>query len=302
MNFYKLKFAISLLIVVLFASCKKDVDSTVVVDFDKPMVNVKENGGAFAVSLKVTGEHKKDIKVKAKIDPYGSYPAIEGTHYTVTYDEATISSSTNNGYFTFRTIDNEESDGYHQFKISIIAENIKGAKPGTITECIVTIKDDETAYYERLISSYHMAFQNDKGKSNAFTVEIKGDEEGGPAYDKSLYLDGVQGLSWAKTRIEMDFVNLGGGLGYVEIPFGALVISDIDLGFETNSDVYIAGMNADGSPNFDGQIRGTWNNDFTKVTFEEDLPIYGFITPTGEMDFSSKRVWFCYKDIVLTKK
>lgn len=296
-------FTIALAAVTLTA-CSDDDDfntaSNVTVGMLNTEVSVKETKGLFDVPVVVTGEANGPIAVTIAVQTTGSSIAEENVHYVITTKHLNIPAGVKEVNVEVNTIDDgDQINEPRQFQVVIT--DCKGATVGQ-PSTLVTIKDSDAAFYEKLQGKWTFNCINSNG-SNAMDVTITGAaDEDDPDYDSVLYMSGWQGYAWVACGIEYNYdiatrkgslyfpfgqiiaegVNFGGSIGVCEIALGTLV--------EQDGKKYIS---------IKGGVEATWSDDFKTINFPEDALFYGWLVSDGKTNGYS---WFSYSKCSATKK
>ena len=150
--------------------------------------------------------------------------------------------------------------------------NIKSANGATVGETAstaVTLKDNDSQFYEKLQGRWKMT-----SSAGTWNINIIGAEEGEEGYNEVFQVTGIMGYDWTSMTMFYNY-DVATKTGYVYIPFGYIFAQGVNFGLGGTQDV-ATGTVVDGYINFDGGILGTWNEDFTEITFEDKL-LYGFL-------------------------
>lgn len=187
-----------LVIACAFAACSDDdnnnTNGETTVSFANATLNTKESAGLINIPIKVEGARNGDVSVVVKAEEVGESPAVEDKNYIITSKSLrvkadTLKSATMN--VETKIVDDDELNQDRVFKLTIVSAN--GAKIGENASILVTIRDNEKAYYEQFFGTWTVtgySFPEKAGQeAPAFTatVEITGDsDENSPNYDKIL--------------------------------------------------------------------------------------------------------------------
>ena len=294
-----LKIFMLMVAAVTIASCSSDDESwngsgNAVVSMGSQEITWKENKGSsspVSVPITVTGERDGNVQVTVSVAETGANPAMDDIHYIITSKTIVIPADATEGKIELRTIDDEDINESRTFTMTIT--DVKGATIGANATTLITLKDNDSEFYEKFLGSWVMTGTNWAGTTNySWNVSIEGYDEGEEGYNKSLWISGMMGYAWAYADLEYnyDMASKEGSLSFV---FPSLCAEDVDFGLGGTQNVILyrrSGNSLDTNP-----IVGHWNDDFTEVTFESDPAVYASIEGT---DYT----WFSIKGIKLTKK
>ena len=140
---------------------------------------------------------------------------------------------------------------------------------------MVTLKDNDSQFYEKLQGKWKWS-ANNGGQS--WNVTILGAEEGEDGYNEVLYVTGVGGSSATSMTMFYSY-DVATKTGYVYIPFG-YVFGQLNFSGIGICDV-VTITAVDGYVSLEGGLIGTWNEDFTEITFEENKTMYGGVFQNG---------------------
>lgn len=222
-----IKFLMLTVVAVLMASCSNDDDSTnsksTTVGFTNPTVVVKENTGIFRVPISIEGKRNGDIHFTVEVEETGANPAKEDVNYLITSKKLVLPNDTTGSAtlgVEIKTVDDNVINENRTFKLKIT--NIKGGDLAT-SECIVTLRDNDAAFYEKFFGKWTMTAIDNKGKPLEKTITITGpSDEEDPAYNNVLTATGIGLLnvgvaldvSW-HFNYSFDPVTKKGTLGFV---------------------------------------------------------------------------------------
>ena len=267
-----------LLATAAFAGCsKEDISwnsSDATVGMGQAELVVKENKGMVNVPLVVDGELNGPVEVTVEVAEVGENPAMEDVHYIVTSKSYVIAEDATEGKIEFKTIDDADINEARTFVITI-----KSANGATVSETanstVVTLKDNDSQFYEKLQGKWKWS-ANNGGQS--WNVTILGAEEGEDGYNEVLYVTGVGGNSATSMTMFYSY-DVATKTGYVYIPFG-YVFGQLNFSGIGICDV-VTITAVDGYVSLEGGLIGTWNEDFTEITFEENKTMYGGVFQNG---------------------
>lgn len=278
MKLNKLTYVLSLALAVGAASCSNDnewdevANSSAVtqVGFDVASVSVKENRGVVQIPIVCTGEQNGRVSIEVKVEAADlvedSEAAVEGTHFIVTSKSINIGSETQQSFVEIKTIDNEEINFPRMFNLTIT--EAKGAAINASKTCVVTLKDNDALFYDKLQGDFVWKHENPfTGKSEQFDVKIVGFDETDKEYEKVLYVMGFWGYSFVEAQLNYYFDPVTKD-GYLELPFGSVACTEAGSDDAGNVfDLVWAGYSG-GNPVIKGGLKATWSDDLNTITFE----------------------------------
>lgn len=297
MKLYKL-FTIALAAVAMTA-CSDDDDfnsaSGVSVGMLNPEMSVKETKGLFDVPVVVTGEANGPISVTIAVETVGSSVAVENEHYVITTKNLNIPAGVKSVNVEVNTIDDGDLiNDPRQFQI-VITE-CKGATIGQ-PSTLVTIKDSDSEFYEKLQGKWTFKYTDNKGAEQSTNVTITGAaDDADPDYNNVLYLNGWQGYNWVSAAVLYHF-DLTTKEGYLEFPYGQIIAEGVNFGDVGICDI-VLGTAADGYAVFDGSAVAHWDSTFKNITFDPATKFYGFLFDNGKFNGYN---WFSYVKMSMAK-
>ena len=255
----------------IFASCSEEElswnSSAATVSMEQAELVYKENKGMVNVPIVVDGELNGPVEVTVEVAEVGENPAMEDVHYIVTSKTVIIPADATSGKIEFKTVDDADINEARTFVINIKSAN--GATVGETASTAVTLKDNDSQFYEKLQGRWKMT-----SSAGTWNINIIGAEEGEEGYNEVFQVTGIMGYDWTSMTMFYNY-DVATKTGYVYIPFGYIFAEGVNFGLGGTQDV-ATGTVVDGYINFDGGILGTWNEDFTEITFEDKL-LYGFL-------------------------
>lgn len=286
-----------LLAAAAFAGCsKEDISwnsSDATVGMGQAELVVKENKGMVNVPLVVDGELNGPVEVTVEVAEVGENPAMEDVHYIVTSKSYVIAEDATEGKIEFKTIDDPDINEARTFVITI--KNVKGAKVSEAASTTVTLKDNDSQFYEKLQGKWKMT-----SSAGTWNINIIGAEEGQDGYNEVFQVTGIMGYDWTSMTMFYSY-DVATKTGYVYIPFGYIFAQGVNFGLGGTQDVatgtVVKGDDGKNYMSFDGGILGTWNEDFTEITFEDKL-LYGFLLNNGA---PNGYTWFNCSGIKMVK-
>lgn len=287
-----------LLASVMFVGCSDDDESwnnsKATVSMGETELSYKENKGIVNIPIVVDGTLNGPIQVTVEVAEKGSNPAMDDIHYLVTSKTIVIPEDATSGSIEMITVDDDEINEAREFTMSI--KSAVGATIGSSASATITLKDNDSAFYEKLQGKWKMSSLSSAGAASQWDVTIVGAEEGEEDYDKVLYITGIMGYSWTSMRLEYEF-DPATKQGRLFIPFGYVFAEGVNFSGLGVCDVATGGVD-NGYISFAGGVEGFWNDDFTEVKFEENKLMYGFLVQDGA---PNGYTWFNCMNIVLTK-
>lgn len=289
-----------LLAAAMFTGCSDDDESwnsgTASVNMGQTELSFKENKGIVNIPITVDGELNGPIQVVVEVAETGANPAMDDIHYIVTSKTVVIPADATSGNIEMSTVDDNEINEARTFTMSI--KSVEGATVGSNASAVITLKDNDAAFYEKLQGKWTFVGYDRQGAETTYDLNIVGYEEGESGYDQTLYATGIMGYSWTQLELKYYF-DMETKKASVSIPMGTLFAEGVDFGFANLQNVY-AVTAVNGQLSMSGEIMGTINDDFTEITFEEGRMLYGalFDSVTGSFDGYT---WFSYHSIKFTK-
>lgn len=196
MKYFKL--FMLLLVACTFAACSDDdnnnTNGETTVSFANATLKLKESAGLVNIPIKVEGARNGDVSVVVKAEEVGESPAVEDKHYIITSKSVRVkadeeTSATLN--IETKIVDDDEINTDRTFKLTIVSAN--GAKIGENSSLLVTIRDNENAFYEQFFGTWEItgySLPNEAGGAMpAFkaTVQITGEQDDdAPNYNNIL--------------------------------------------------------------------------------------------------------------------
>lgn len=166
-------------------------------------MTVKESAGLCTVPVVVTGEHTGTIRVTFELK---DHTAKEDENYIVTTKTLLIPAGQEAINFEFKTVDDKVVNDDRSFDIEIA--DVKGGSIGTNNRLTVTIKDNDSSFYETLSGTW--IFTGTASATNAsnvqvgFSVKVNTAEEGTEAYEHYLVCSNKNGFD-PDNDIEWEF-------------------------------------------------------------------------------------------------
>ncbi len=290
----------------LFTACSDDEASwnsnEVTVSMEQSEITVKENNGIFNIPVAVEGEMNGPVQVTVDVAEIGENVAMDGVHYIVTQKTITIVAEEGTGEIEIKAVDDSEINEARTFTVTIVAVN--GGQIGQNATTTVTLKDNDSVFYEKLQGTWKMTahdydYQTGAyGASETWTVKIIGADEGKPGYNEVLYITGIMGYEWTTLQVNYHF-DMETKKGYLEIPYGTVFAEGVNFSGLGVMDV-LAGTLADGYIVLDGSFNAEWNDEFNAITFNESDTLFGWIAPQGSGK-PNGYMWFSYGNFSMTR-
>lgn len=284
---------------VLFTACSDDDESwnngSATVSMGSTEYSFKENKGIVNIPIVVTGEQNGPIRVTVEVAETGSNPAMDDVHYYITSKTIVIPADSQSGNIEMITVDDDDINEERTFTMTI--KSVEGATIGSNSSAIIALKDNDSAFYEKLQGKWRMSAL-DAGEEATWDITILGYDEGEAGYDEILYMTGMMGYNWTSATLQYHY-DIATKKGTVTLLFGELFAENVNFGLDTPMDVYTGGLTEAGSLTLNGGIEGTWSDDFSTITFDKvplELPLF----ETGTSNFSGYR-WTEITNMVLTK-
>lgn len=290
MKLYKLSAFV--LATAIFTSCSEEElswnSSAATVSMEQAELVYKENKGMVNVPIVVDGELNGPVEVTVEVAEVGENPAMEDVHYIVTSKTVLIPADATSGKIEFKTVDDADINEARTFVINI--KSVNGATVGETASTTVTLKDNDSQFYEKLQGRWKMT-----SSAGTWNINIIGAEEGEEGYNEVFQVTGIMGYDWTSMTMFYSY-DVATKTGSVYIPFGYIFAQGVNFGLGGTQDV-ATGTVVDGYINFDGGILGTWNEDFTEIRFEDKL-LYGFLLDNGA---PNGYTWFNCSGIKMVK-
>lgn len=191
MKYFKL--FMLLLVACTFAACSDDdnnnTNGETTVSFASATLKLKESAGLVNIPIKVEGARNGDVSVVVKAEEVGESPAVEDKHYIITSKSVRVkadeeTSTTLN--IETKIVDDDEINTDRTFKLTIVSAN--GAKIGENSSVLVTIRDNENAFYEQFFGTWEITgLAQSNGQAFNATIKITGEQDDdAPNYNNIL--------------------------------------------------------------------------------------------------------------------
>lgn len=283
----------------LFMACSEEEswnNSDATVSMAQEEVLVKESVGIFNVPVTVSGELNGPIKVTVEVTEAGENPAMEDVHYIVTSKSIVIPANATSGNIEICAVDDNDINETRTFTVKLIS--VEGANIGTQAVTTVGLRDNDSAFYEKLQGKWKMSVNSPYSGKQSWDVTVIGYDETEEGYNQILYVTGMMGYDWTQATLLYKFdmatqkVTLSFALGTMfaqGVNFGSDGINDVFLGTAEGNQMIV-----------EGTIDGECNDDFTTITFDNSKVLYFFLAPTGTTQLSGS-LWDAAGEIVMTK-
>ena len=286
---------------VLFVGCSDDDSAwnsdNAMVSMGETELSYKENKGIINVPIVVDGTLNGPVQVTVEVAEKGSNPAMDDIHYLVTSKTIVIAEGATSGSIELLTVDDEEINEAREFTMTI--KSAIGASVGSAATTTIILKDNDSAFYEKLQGKWKMKANDFWDDSEAtFDITIVGAEEGEADYDKVLYATGIYGYSWAQMQLNYSF-DASTKTVTLTVPMGSTCAVDVNFGMPNLQNVYYATVSDAGSLTTDGEVVFTVNDEFTAFEAPENATILGGVFDSVSGGYNG--LWFGYYGIKFTK-
>ena len=287
-----------LAVVAFMGSCSDDDESWnsksgVTVSMENESMRFKESVGIVKVPIKVEGEANGPVSVTVEVKETGSNPAKENVHYYIT--TKTIKISDNTGNVELECVDDDKINDERTFEISIVSA--KGATVGSNTTTAVTLRDNDSEFYEKLQGSWVMNCTYNKAPTKWDVKIVGATDENDKDYNKVLYITGMIGYQWTTAKLSYDY-NKATGKGSVAFDYLGQYNFAEGVNFNGLGVCNVRLFSVAGNQLSEDPIYGTWSDDFKNITFDEGT-LYGGVFDSSD---AHKGGWFEISNITMTKK
>ncbi len=293
-----IKLFMLLAVVAFMGSCSDDDESWnsksgVTVSMENESMRFKESVGIVKVPIKVEGEANGPVSVTVEVKETGSNPAKENVNYYIT--TKTIKISDNTGNVELECVDDDKINDARTFEISIVSA--KGATVGSNATTAVTLRDNDSEFYEKLQGSWVMncTFNDAPTKWDVKIVGATDEED--EDYNKVLYITGMLGYQWTTAKLSYDF-DKATGKGSVAFDYLGQYNFAEGVNFTGLGVCNVRLFSVAGNQLSEDPIYGTWSDDFKNITFDEGT-LYGGVFDSSD---AHKGGWFEISNITMTKK
>ena len=147
-----------LLAATLFAACSDDDNDwnngNATVSMGQTEISVKENKGIFNVPIEVEGTQNGPIRITVEVAETGENPAMDNIHYYVTSKTILIPADATSGNIEIATVDDDDINETRTFTVTIT--KVEGGSIGTNAVTTVSLRDNDSAFYEKLQGKWKM--------------------------------------------------------------------------------------------------------------------------------------------------
>lgn len=273
-----LKYIVLLLMSTLFlVACSDDEkinSGNATVAMTQTEMKVKETTGVFQVPISVTGEQNAPIKLTVEVAEYGENPAMDDVHYMVTSKTLIIQPENPQVNLEIKAVDDDVINKDRTFVAKIV--QAQGAAISVENDAtIITLSDNDANFYEKFAGKWKFFANNGKA---SYDVNIQVYDESHPLYEKEMIVTGLMGYDWTTLTLAYNY-DIETGKGSLNIPLGTQFADNVNFGSFTG--LVLIGTVVDGMVYIEGEIPGTWSEDFKTITFDQTLPIYGAVFDSG---------------------
>lgn len=283
----------------LFVACSEEESwnsSDVTVNMAQEEVLVKESAGIFNVPVTVSGELNGPIKVTVEVTEAGENPAMEDVHYIVTSKSIVIPADATGGNIEICAVDDNDINETRTFTVKIV--NVEGASVGNQTVTTVGLRDNDSAFYEKLQGKWKMSVNSPYTGAQTWDVTVIGYDETEDGYNEILYVTGMMGYDWTQATLLYNF-DMNTQKVTLSFALGTMFAEGVNFGADGLNDVYLG--TAEGNQMvIEGTIDGECNDDFTTITFDNSKLLYFFLAPSGTGQLSGS-LWDAAGEIVMKK-
>lgn len=293
-----IKLFMLLAVVAFMGSCSDDDESWnsksgVTVSMENKSMRFKESVGIVKVPIKVEGEANGPVSVTVEVKETGSNPAKENVNYYIT--TKTIKISDNTGNVELECVDDDKINDERTFEISIVSA--KGATVGSNATTAVTLRDNDSEFYEKLQGSWVMNCTFNKAPTKWDVKIVGATDENDKDYNKVLYITGMIGYQWTTAKLSYDY-NKATGKGSVAFDYLGQYNFAEGVNFNGLGVCNVRLFSVAGNQLSEDPIYGTWSDDFKNITFDEGT-LYGGVFDSSD---AHKGGWFEISNITMTKK
>lgn len=306
-----LKLFMLLLVACTFAACSDDdnnnTNGETTVSFANATLKLKESAGLVNIPIKVEGARNGDVSVVVKAEEVGESPAVEDKHYIITSKSVRVkadeeTSATLN--IETKIVDDDEINTDRTFKLTIVSAN--GAKIGENSSVLVTIRDNENAFYEQFFGTWEItgySLPNEAGGAMpAFkaTVQITGEQDDdAPNYNNILTATSKNFFNFPVDinyewhfRYTFDETTKTGTIGFICDE----IVAELDNG---GKHITWCWLGVEGQHLTSTDVTANWslvNDKFpTEIVFPKDAYVYLFC-------YLDQQPWEAVTQIKMTKK
>lgn len=268
--------------VLAFAACSEDETWNSVKDATVGMqqaeMTISEAKGLFSVPIVVNGERNAPVQVTVEVTPVEATDetesAEEDKNYMVTGKVINIAAEDNTGKVEIKTVDDAEINLNRQFRVTIVS--VKGATvDADHNSTIVTLKDNDNNFYDKLSGKWTMQVVSDEYGEDAWDITVLTDEEGGEAYENYAIIQGLTGYDFMTACLNY-YYDKQEKTGHVAIYMPWVSVENVNFGSYVG-DIHCYGVTETNQVmDSECEIEGVWNEDMSEITFES-TPKFGMV-------------------------
>lgn len=295
-----IKLLMLMVAVTFLGACSSDDDSwntasDVTVNMQNKTYSTKEGAGLFKLPIVVSGEKNGNVFVTVEVKEVGEHPAKEDVNYYVTGKTINISGAT--GYVEIETVDDDEINESRTFEVTIV--DAKGAKIGENPTTLVTLRDNDSEFYEKLQGKWTMTGVSSRGAQLSWQVTITGaTDEDDEDYNKTLYISGLNGEATCEAELTFNF-NPETKTGTVSFEnLGEYALGAYNFGDPVGA-AYVLPYNRKNGKLTTDPIIGTWSDDMKTITFGDGM-LEGALFSYPDLQYTGY-LFFNIGNIKLTK-
>lgn len=270
-----------LLAALTFAACSEDEPKwnvgNATVSMEQTEISARENAGIFYVPVTVEGERNGLVRVEVEVAETGSTPAMEDVHYYITSKSIVIPADATTGNIEIATVNDDEINETRTFTMTI--RQVEGATVGAQASVTISLRDEDSNFYEKLKGPWTMQGTDLDGATVTWKGTITGMNENEEGYGSILYFSGFCGYPLVLT-LQYSF-DVASQTGSLDIVYGTSTgqLNFTGLGV---CDVVACGLEDGKYITTEGVITGTWNDEFTQITFEPNAALIGAVFLDGD--------------------
>lgn len=276
-----------LLAALTLAACSEDGPEwnvgNATVSMEQTEISARENAGIFNVPVRVDGERNGMVRVEVEVAETGSTPAMEDVHYYITSKSIVIPADATTGNIEIATVNDDEINETRTFTMTI--KQVEGATVGAQASATISLRDEDSNFYEKLKGPWTMQGTDLDGATATWTGTITGMNENEEGYGSTLYFSGFCGRNDLLLTLQYSYdvasktgsLNIVYGTSTGQLNFTGLGVCDVVAGTVRVGDKgYSLGIP-------EGVIPGTWNDEFTQITFDPDASLSGLVMRDGSL-------------------
>lgn len=273
-----------LLAAMTFAACSDDEPAwnsgNATVKMEQTEISVRENAGLFNVPITVEGERNGLVRVEVEVAELGTTPAMEDVHYYITSKSIVIPADATTGNIEIATVNDDEINDTRTFTMTI--KKVEGATIADQASTTISLRDEDSDFYEKLKGPWTMQGVGVSGGTTTWTGTITGMSENEEGYGRILYFSGFCGQASLLLTLQYSY-DVATKVGSLDIVYGTSTgqLNFTGLGV---CDVMAGGVSSAGSIIIpEGIIPGTWNDEFTQITFDPNAALIGAVVQNSSI-------------------